>query len=235
MSEHTNSRDRVMPDTEGIPEEGHPLAASVRLDQLLSTAEAELSHSLEQVLDLDGGIQLLAALPEFPSPSRWTDISIPGTEAATSSDRLVKQSGEEIPTDINGQLQQALDLLQHVREQCHDLVRMMDESSSVLESARSKLANAQLKVTHLIAEALSRTLTRSQNTMVFDEIHHCVSAAWTTIARALGSPAGDHQAVLLDDALDTLDATTQRLTLAHHILDRLLDQIGEDLGQPLPA
>ncbi|MBQ1117026.1 MULTISPECIES: hypothetical protein [Streptomyces] len=120
-------------------------------------------------------------------------------------------------------------------DEFHGLVSMTDDGPSSLETARSKLTHAQMIISRLIAKAQGRTLTKTQNTAAFDEVHDCVNTAWTTVAQKLESPAGDLHAVLLDDALDTLDGTTQRLTQAHRILDHLLDQIGEDLVQPLPA
>ncbi|MFJ4478773.1 hypothetical protein [Streptomyces xanthochromogenes] len=87
----------------------------------------------------------------------------------------------------------------------------------------------------LVTRAQGRALARTQNTSAFNDIHDCVNTAWINVAQTLESHAADSHAVLLDDALDTLDSATQRLTQAHRILDHLLDQIGEDLDQPLPA
>ncbi|MFD7608363.1 hypothetical protein ACFWAN_49835 [Streptomyces mirabilis] len=209
------------------------MAADTRLDQLLAAADEQLSQCLNDALDLTGGLQQLASLPAYPgSPRRANGL---GGDAYRSGRRVTGHPGERTHIDDNKQLQEALDLLQHTSDQFHGLLRMSDDGPSSLESARSKLTHAQLVISQLIAEAQHRTLTRTKNTAAFNDIHACVNTAWTAVAQTLESPAADPHAVLLDDTLDTLDSATQRLTQAHHILDHLLDQIGEDLDQPLPA
>ncbi|MEV6131911.1 hypothetical protein AB0M05_34860 [Streptomyces violaceusniger] len=223
MSEHTAPRETSITEAGTVPGDDHPVAADTRLDQLLAAADEELSQRLNDVLDLTSGLQRLASLPAYPgSPRR-----------ANGLDRDALHRRTHI--DDNKQLQEALDLLQHTGDQFHGLLRMSNDGPSSLETARSKLTHAQLVISQLIAEAQRRTLTRSKNTAAFNDIHACVNTAWTALAQTLESPAADPHAVLLDDALDTLDSATQRLTQAHHILDHLLDQIGEDLDQPLPA
>lgn len=234
MSEHTVSRETTVSEAESVVGEGRPTTADTRLDQLLAAADEELSQYLDDALDLTSGLQQLASLPACPAPSRLAD-SPDGNALHGSSLHVIGRLGERAQVDGNQQLQEALDLLQHTSDEFHGLVSMTDDGPSSLETARSKLTHAQMIISRLIAKAQGRTLTKAQNTATFDEVHDCVNTAWTTVAQTLESPAGDLHAVLLDDALDTLDGTTQRLTQAQRILDHLLDQIGEDLVQPLPA
>ncbi|MGW1281368.1 hypothetical protein ACWD4V_31015 [Streptomyces tsukubensis] len=234
MSEHTMPCETTLPEADTVLGEGRPTAADTHLDQLLAAADEELSQRLDVALDLTGGLQQLASLPSCPGPPR--PAGNPAGNALHRPDRHVtRRPGERTHIDDNQQLQDALDLLQHTSGQFHGLVSMTDHGPSSLETARSKLIHAQLVIMRLITKARGRTLTRAQNNAAFHDIHNCVNTAWTTVAQTLQSPAADPHAVLLDDALDTLDSATQRLTQAHRILDHLLDQIGEDLDQPLPA
>ena len=234
MSEHTASRETTVSEADSVAGEGRPRTANTRLDQLLAAADEELSQCLDDALDLTGGLQRLASLPACPAPSRLAD-GLDRDAFHCSSLHVTGRLGERTHVDGNQQLQEALDLLQHTSDEFHDLVRMTDDGPSSLETARSKLTHAQMVISRLITKAQGRTLTRTQNTAAFNEIHDCLNTAWTAVAQTLESPAADLHAVLLDDALDTLDSTTQRLTQAHRILDHLLNQIGEDLDQPLPA
>ncbi|MDG9681247.1 hypothetical protein QC334_00600 [Streptomyces sp. DH18] len=234
MSEHTMSRETMVPEADIVPGDGRPTAADTRLDLLLAAADEELSQSLDDALDLTGGLQQLAALAACPAPPQpVADLS--GDTLHCSSPHIIGRPGERTHIDDNQQLQDALDLLQHTSDQFHGLVSMTDSGPYSVETARSRLTHAQLAISRLITKAQDRTLTRTQNTAAFNEIHDCVNTAWTTVAQTLESPAADPHAVLLDDALDTLDSATQRLTQAQRILHHLLDQIGEDLDQPLPA
>ncbi|MGJ5832046.1 hypothetical protein [Streptomyces ossamyceticus] len=234
MSEHTMSRETTVPEADTVLGDGHPTAADTRLDQLLAAADEELSQRLDDALDLTGGLQQLASLPACPAPPRPVD-GLDRDALHCSSLHITGRPGERARIDDNQRLQDALDLLQHTSDQFHGLVSMTDNGPSSVETARSKLTHAQLVISRLITRAQGRTLTRMQNTAAFNDIHDCVNTAWTTVAQTLESPAADPHAVLLDDALDTLDSATQRLTQAQRILDHLLDQIGEDLDQPLPA
>ncbi|MGW3134087.1 hypothetical protein [Streptomyces sp. NPDC001123] len=234
MSEHTTPRETTVPEVETTLGDDRPTAADTRLDQLLADADEELSQCLNDALDLTGGLQQLASLPACPGPPRQTDGQ-DGYASHRSRLPITGRLGEHTHIDDNQPLQEALDLLQHTSDQFHSLVTMTDDGPSSLQTARSKLTHAQLVISRVITEAQGRTLTRTQNTSAFNDIHDCVNTAWTTVAQTLESPAADSYAVLLDDALDTLDSATQRLALAHRILDHLLDQIGEDLDQPLPA
>ncbi|MEU9158100.1 hypothetical protein AB0D59_48145 [Streptomyces sp. NPDC048417] len=234
MSEHTASREKTVSEADTVVGENRPTDADTRLDQLLAAADEELSQYLDEALDLTGGLQQLASLPACPAPSRLAD-GLDVDALHRSSLHVTGRLGERTHVDGNQQLQEALDLLQHTSDQFHRLVSMTDDGPSSLETARSKLTHAQLVISRLITKAQGRTLTRTQNTAAFNEIHDCVKTAWTTVAQTLESPAADLHAVLLDDALDALDSATQRLTQAHHIINHLLDQIGEDLDQPLPA
>ncbi|WP_333771288.1 hypothetical protein [Streptomyces sp. IBSBF 2435] len=234
MSEHTVSKETPVPNDDSVAVEGRPTAADTRLDQLLAAADEELSQCLDDALDLKAGLRHLASLPAYPERPRPADSQAMGALHCPGR-RVTGRLGEGAHIDENQQLQEALDLLQHTSDQFHGLVSMTNDGPSSLETARSKLTYAQLLIPRLITEAQGRTLTRMQNTKAFNDIHDCVNAAWTTIAETLQSPAADPQAVLLDDALDTLDSATQRLAQAHRILDHLLDQIGEDVDQHLPA
>ncbi|WP_327398686.1 hypothetical protein OG194_47540 [Streptomyces sp. NBC_01288] len=234
MSEHTMPQETAVPEADTALGVGRPTNADTCLDQLLADADEELSQCLDDALDLTGGFQQLASLPAYPGPPRQTD-GLNGYTSFRSSLHITGRPGEHSHIDDNQQLQEALDLLQHTSDQFHSLVTMTDDGPSSLETARSKLTHAQLVISRVITEAQGRTLTRTQNASAFNDIHDCVNTAWTTVAQTLESPAADSHAVLLDDALDTLDSATQRLTQAHRILDHLLDQIGEDLDQPLPA
>ncbi|MFF0018081.1 hypothetical protein [Streptomyces sp. NPDC005374] len=234
MNEHTMPRETTVFEIDTVSGEGRPTAADTRLDQLLAAADEELSQCLDDALDLTDGLQQLASLPACPTPSQPTG-GPDGDAVPPSSRHVTERPRERTRADDNQQLQEALNLLQHTSNQFHDLVSMTDDGPSSLETARSKLSHAQLAISRLIAKAQDRTLTRTQNTAAFNSIHDCVNEAWTTVAQTLESPAADLHSVLLDDALDALDNATKRLTQAHHILDHLLDQIGEDLGQPLPA
>ncbi|MGW2827361.1 hypothetical protein ACWC24_41280 [Streptomyces sp. NPDC001443] len=234
MSEHTMPRETTVPEVDTTPGDDRPTADDTRLDQLLADANEELSQCLNDALDLTGGLQQLTSLPACPGPPRQTDGQ-DGYATHRSSLPITGRLDEHAQIDDNQPLQEALDLLQHTSDQFHNLVTMTDDGPSSLETARSKLTHAQLVISRVITKAQGRTLTRTQNTSAFNDIHDCVNTAWTTVAQTLESPAADSYAVLLDDALDTLDSATQRLTLAHRILDHLLDQIGENLDQPLPA
>lgn len=231
MSEHTMSRETTVPEADTVPGDGRPTAADTRLDQLLAAADEELSQCLDDALDLTSGLQQLASLPACPAPPRPID----GLDEDALHCSSLHITGRPGGRDNNPQLQDALDLLQQTSDQFHGLVSMTDNGLSSLETARSKLTHAQLVISQLITKAQGRTLTRTQNTAAFNDIHDCVNTAWSTVAQTLESPAADPHAVLLDDALDTLDSATKRLTQAQRILDHLLDQIGEDLDQPLPA
>ncbi|WP_330346719.1 hypothetical protein [Streptomyces sp. NBC_00582] len=234
MSEHTMSRETTVPEGDTVQGDGRPTAADTRLDQLLAAADEELSQCLDDALDLTDGLQQLASLPSCPAPPRPA-AGLNGDALRCSNLHNTGRPGERTRIDDNQQLQEALDLLQHTSDQFHGLVSMTDNGPSSLETARSKLTHAQLVISRLITKARGRTLTRTQNTAAFNDIHDCVNTAWTTVAQTLESPAADPHAVLLDDALDTLDGATQRITQAHRILDHLLNQIEEDLDQPLPA
>lgn len=234
MSEHTASRETTVSEAGTVAGENRPTDADTRLDQLLAAADEELSQCLDNALDLTGGLQQLASLPACPAPSRLAE-GLGGDALHHSSLHVTGRLGERTHVDGNQRLQEALDFLQHTSDEFHGLVSMTDDGPSSLETARSKLTHAQMVISRLITKAQGRTLTRTQNTAAFNEIHDCVNTAWTTVAQTLESPAADPHAVLLDDTLDTLDSATQRLTQAHRILDHLLDQIGEDLDQPLPA
>ena len=234
MSEHTMPRETMVSEADTVLGEGRPTAADTCLDQLLAAADEELSQCLDDALDLTGGLQQLASLTACPEPPRPAD-GLDGDALHRSSLHVTGRPGERTHIDDNQQLQDALDLLQHTSDQFHGLVSMTDDGPSSLETARSKLSHAQLVISRLITKAQGRTLTRTQNTAAFNSIHDCVNTAWTTVAQTLQSPAADPHAVLLDDALDTLDSATKRLTQAHRILDHLLDQIGEDIDQPLLA
>lgn len=234
MNEHTMPRQTTVFETDTVSRRGRPTAADTRLDQLLAAADEELSQCLDDALDLTAGIQELASLPAWPAPHQPTGTA--DEDAVPPSSRHITECPRErTRADDNQRLQEALDLLQHTSNQFHDLVSMTNDGPPSLETARSKLSHAQLAISRLIAKAQDRTLTRTQNTAAFDGIHDCVNEAWTTLAQTLESPAASLHAVLLDDALNALDSATKRLTHAHHILDHLLDQIGEDLDQPLPV
>ncbi|ALV30714.1 hypothetical protein [Streptomyces sp. CdTB01] len=234
MSEHTTPQETHNPEVDTTLGDDRPTAADTRLDQLLADADEELSQSLNGALDLTGGLQQFASHPAYPGSPRRTD----GTDRYApprSGLSITGRLDERTDIDDNQSLQEALDLLQHTSDQFRSLVTMMDDGSSSLETARSKLTHAQLVISRIIVEAQGRTLTRPRNTSAFNDIHDCVNTAWTNVAKTLASPAADSYAVLLNDALDTLDSATQRLVLAYRILGHLLDQIGEDLNQPLPA
>ncbi|MDQ0935084.1 hypothetical protein [Streptomyces turgidiscabies] len=234
MSEHTMPRETPVTEADTVPGDGRPTGADTSLDQLLAAADEELSQCLDDALDLTGGLQQLASLPAYPGSPRRAD-SLDRDTSHRSGSHVAGRPNERTRIDYNQQLQEALDLLEHTSAQFHGLLLMTDDGPSSLETARSKLTHAQLVISRLITKAQGRTLTKTQNTEAFNDIHDCINAAWTTVAQTLESPAADLHAVLLDDALDTLDSTTQRLIQAHRILDHLLDQIGESLGQPLPA
>ncbi|MFJ4790978.1 hypothetical protein [Streptomyces sp. NPDC088794] len=234
MSEHTMPRETTVPEADTVPGEDRPTAADTHLDQLLAAADEELSQCLDNALDITGGLQQLASLPACPKPPRPA-AGLDEDALHHSNLHVTGRPGERTHIDDNQQLQDVLDLLLHTSDQFHDLVNLTDDGPSSLETARSKLTHAQLVISRLVTTAQGRTLTRTQNTAAFNDIHNCVNTAWSTLAQTLQSPAADPHAVLLDDALDTLDSATKRLTQAHRILDHLLDQIGENLDQPLPA
>jgi len=208
------------------PEDSRPTAVDTCLDRLLADADEELSQSLGDALDLAGGLEQLTSLivqsrRSQPSPS----ISMPTP--------LLPEGSRS--RDDNEQLQEALDLLQHTSSEFHGLLNMTSDGPSSLETAWSKLVHARLVISQLSASAQERTLTRAQNSACFDELHDCLNAVWSAIARTLENPAADRYAVLLHDALGTLDNATQRLTQTQQILEHLLEQSDEDVSHPLPA
>ncbi|MFI9765146.1 hypothetical protein ACIHFB_45375 [Streptomyces sp. NPDC051963] len=83
-------------------------------------------------------------------------------------------------------------------------------------------------------QAQQRTLTKERNTAVSNDIHDHVNAAWNNLAREM-----EAQPRMSMRAAERRARHSQRRPATPDtrppVLDHLLDQFGEDLGQPVPA